>query len=105
MSCPAILRSYGGPRILSTTSKYFTDRHGNTRRETTPVMDWIERYTEPIGDIQSGGSVATSAFDLLLNLGCDPVILVGQDLAYTGREIHSSGTYHNGLLASRMQQA
>jgi hypothetical protein len=95
VSCPAILRSYGGPRILSTTSKYFTDACGNTRRETTPVMDWIERHTEPVGDIQSGGSVATSAFDLLLNLGCDPVILIGQDLAYTGREIHSSGTYHN----------
>jgi len=31
----------------------------------------------------------------MLNTGCNPVILIGQDLAYTGREIHTSGTYHN----------
>jgi len=64
-------------------------------RETTPGIEWIERKTGPLGDIQSGGSVATSAFDLLLNMGCDPIILVGQDLAYSGREYHCSGTYHN----------
>ena len=58
-------------------------------------MDWVEAHAGPVGDIQSGGSVATSAFDLLLNLGCSPIILVGQDLAYTGREIHCSGTHHN----------
>ena len=58
-------------------------------------MDWVERSVPPLGDIQSGGSVATSAFDLLLNLGCDPIILTGQDLAYTGREIHCSGSHHN----------
>jgi hypothetical protein len=28
-------------------------------------------------------------------MGCRPIILVGQDLAYTGREIHSAGTHHN----------
>jgi hypothetical protein len=64
-------------------------------RETTPSMDWCERYLPELGDLQSGGSVATSVFDLMLNLGCDPIILIGQDLAYTGREIHSAGTHHN----------
>ena len=86
---------YPGGAIFSTTAKYYSDASGASRREPTPVMDWIERYVEPVGDIQSGGSVATSAFDLLLNLGCSPIILVGQDLAYTGREIHAGGTYHN----------
>ena len=95
VSSPAILRSYTGHKAISTTSKYFNDSQGNTTRETTPIMDWIEKRVEPIGDIQSGGSVATSAFDLLLNMGCDPVVLIGQDLAYTGREIHSAGTHHN----------
>ena len=92
---PKVLRLYKGRKILSTTSKYYTDMQGSFKRETTPIMDWIEQYLPPIGDLQSGGSVATSAFDLLLNLGCDPIILVGQDLAYTGREIHCSGTHHN----------
>ncbi len=95
VSFPAILRDYRGGRIISTTSKYYSDSSGTLRRETTPLMDWIERHVPPPGDIQSGGSVATSAFDLLLNLGCDPIVLVGQDLAYTGREIHCSGSHHN----------
>jgi len=95
VSYPSITRSYEGSKIFSTTSKFYSDTQGNTKRETTPLIDWIEQYVPPIGDIQSGGSVATSAFDLLLNLGCSPIILVGQDLAYTGREIHCSGTHHN----------
>ena len=95
VSCPSILNSYNGYKIISTTSKYYQDATGNTIRETTPMIDWIEKKCSPLGDIQSGGSVSTSAFDLLLNMGCDPIILAGQDLAYTGREYHCSGTYHN----------
>lgn len=95
VSCPSILDSYKGPRVISTTAKYYTDSNGGMCRETTPVMDWVENYTGYFGDIQSGGSVATTVFDMLLNFGCNPIILVGQDLAYTGREIHCTGTYHN----------
>jgi len=95
VSYPQILRDFKGSKIISTTSKYYSDKNNNSIRETTPFMDWIEKYTHPLGDIQSGGSVATSAFDLLLNLGCNKIVLLGQDLAYTGREIHCSGTYHN----------
>ncbi len=92
---PAVLRSCEGKKIISTTSKYYPGTSGTVKRETTPLVGWIEKYADAIGDIQSGGSVATSVFDLLLNLGCSPIILVGQDLAYTGREIHAGGTYHN----------
>ncbi|HOP61883.1 MAG TPA: DUF115 domain-containing protein [Spirochaetota bacterium] len=95
VSCPSVLNYYQGRKIISTTSKYYQDSSGKTIRETTPVMDWVENYIKSPGDIQSGGSVATSAFDLLLNMGCDRIILFGQDLAYSGREIHCSGTYHN----------
>lgn len=95
VSHPRVIDSFSGSRAISTTTKYFTDENGKSRRETTPAWDWVEQFTGPIGDIQSGGSVATSVFDLLLNLKCDPIILVGQDLAYSGREIHCAGTYHN----------
>ncbi len=95
VSCPSVLQQYKGLKLVSTTTKIFFDEDDNSYRETTPFMEWIEKHIEPIGDIQSGGSVATSLFDFLLNLGCSPIILIGQDLAYTGREIHSSGTYHN----------
>ena len=95
VSYPRILEFYQGTSIISTTSKYFTNNEGLLTRETTPLMGWLERFIQPIGDLQSGGSVATTIFDLLLNLNCNSIILVGQDLAYTGREIHCSGTYHN----------
>ncbi|MFH0974288.1 MAG: 6-hydroxymethylpterin diphosphokinase MptE-like protein [Spirochaetota bacterium] len=92
---PRLVGSYPGEKILSTTTKYYSDKNGNVKRETTPIWDWMEEFTGAVGDIQSGGSVATSVFDLLLNLGCSSIVLLGQDLAYTGREIHCSGTYHN----------
>ncbi|MGB4269749.1 MAG: 6-hydroxymethylpterin diphosphokinase MptE-like protein [Spirochaetota bacterium] len=82
-------------KFFSTTAKYYTAPDGSIQRESTPIMDWIQSFTGQIGDIQSGGSVATSAFDLLLTAGCSAIVLVGQDLAYTGREIHSQGTHHN----------
>jgi hypothetical protein len=95
VSSPKVVDHYRGKLFMSTTSKYYTDSKGNLKRETIPLIEWIEKYIDPLGDIQSGGSVATSIFDLLLNLGCNPIILIGQDLAYTGREIHCSGTHHN----------
>jgi hypothetical protein len=42
----------------------------------------------------SGGSVACTVFSILYTLGCDPIILVGQDLAYTnGQSYASSATF------------
>ncbi len=101
VSYPRIADIYPGKTIFSTTAKFYNGPDGGVLREPTPAMDWVERHIEPPGDIQSGGSVATSAFDLMLNLGCSPIVLVGQDLAYTGREIHSTGTHHNGEWLTR----
>ncbi len=95
VSYPPLVRGHEGPALFSTTAKYYNAPDGSLKREATPVMDWVEQYIPAPGDIQSGGSIATSAFDLMRNLGCDPVILMGQDLAYTGREIHCTGTHHN----------
>lgn len=94
VSCPKVTRLIE-KKIFSTTAKYYTAPDGSVKRESTPLMEWIQKFTGQIGDIQSGGSVATSAFDLLLTAGCSAIVLVGQDLAYTGREIHSRGTHHN----------
>ncbi|MBU1487602.1 DUF115 domain-containing protein, partial [bacterium] len=41
----------------------------------------------------AGGSVATFAFDLARKLGCDPIILVGQDLAYTDSMSYTRTTH------------
>lgn len=45
------------------------------------------------GTVSTGGSVATSVFSLLHKIGLERIILVGQDLAYTGKKSHADGTF------------
>jgi hypothetical protein len=42
------------------------------------------------------GSVATAALDLACRAGCQPVLFVGQDLAYTGGQAYAAGTAPGG---------
>lgn len=62
---------------------------------STPTKEALFRaiYGE-WGIMLTGGSVANSAFSLALTLGAAPIILVGQDLAYTGGISHATG--HTG---------
>lgn len=47
----------------------------------------------PCSGLPSGGSVSNSAFSLAEMLGFRTIILVGQDLAYTGNRSHMEGTF------------
>ncbi|HEX3047063.1 MAG TPA: 6-hydroxymethylpterin diphosphokinase MptE-like protein [Bacillota bacterium] len=47
------------------------------------------------GMIKSGFSVSHTALDLANKLGCDPIILIGQDLAYTGDKRYADSTNQN----------
>lgn len=42
--------------------------------------------------LPSGGSIANAAFSCANMLGCDPIVLIGQDLAYTGGRAYASDT-------------
>ncbi|MHB8986332.1 MAG: motility associated factor glycosyltransferase family protein [Eubacteriales bacterium] len=46
---------------------------------------------EPL--VQTGGSVATCLLDLMVQMGGNPIALVGQDLAFTGGKSHADGTH------------
>lgn len=46
---------------------------------------------EPL--IKTGGSVATCLLDMLVHMGCCPIALVGQDLAFTGGLSHTIGAH------------
>lgn len=50
-----------------------------------------EKTGEGLGELKTGGSVATDAFSLAEYLGFEKIILIGQDLAYTGGKTHVSG--------------
>lgn len=50
---------------------------------------------EPMGDrpaISSGGSVSCAGFSLAQVMGCDPIVLVGQDLAMTDGQMYAAET-------------
>lgn len=48
-----------------------------------------KRHGEKLGESHTGGSVATDAFSLAEFLGFQKIILIGQDLAYTGEKLMS----------------
>ncbi len=46
------------------------------------------------------GSISTLAFSLAQRLGCSPIVLVGQDLAYTNGQAYAKGTAYEGSSVS-----
>jgi hypothetical protein len=40
----------------------------------------------------NGGHVSSAGFTIAVILGCNPIILVGQDLAFAGKKLHAEGT-------------
>jgi hypothetical protein len=57
------------------------------------MMKLIESCTGDFGNLDSWGSVSTMAFDLAVKMKCNPIIFVGQDLAYTDNRYYCKGTY------------
>lgn len=56
---------------------------------------WLQSLSYPNpGRVQMGPSVANYAFDFALKLGLDPIIFIGQDLAFTGGHTHARGTVY-----------
>ncbi|MEM7180136.1 MAG: 6-hydroxymethylpterin diphosphokinase MptE-like protein [Spirochaetota bacterium] len=105
VTSPALIRKLQCSSLVhSITAKFQVDAAGKPVREVTAGSETAEELIGKIGDIQSGGSVATTAFDVLHQMGCSPIFLIGQDLAYTGREIHSTGIHHNEKWLSLMSR-
>ena len=66
-----------------------------------PVYEGLPQFTPLASLIQAKGlavcgSVSTLAFSLAQRLGCSPIVLVGQDLAYTGGQAYATGTPYEG---------
>ena len=76
---PSVFRLFRGRRAL--TGMAF------------PMLKWMEDAAGPKGELAYGGSVSTNAYDFARRLGASPVILVGQDLAFTWGLAHARGSY------------
>ena len=60
---------------------------------------WLRTLGVERGVLRAWGSVLTSAFDLALRMGCDPIVFAGADLAYTDGRPYCRGTVFEGLWA------
>ncbi|MEW6172112.1 MAG: 6-hydroxymethylpterin diphosphokinase MptE-like protein [Bacillota bacterium] len=57
---------------------------------------WLKALYGDKGYIDPGGSVAIAAFGIACLIGANPIVFIGQDLAFTGGYTHSKGTaYEN----------
>ena len=57
------------------------------------------------GFTQAGGSVSCLGLDALIQFGCNPVFLVGQDCAMTNNRYYSKNTRFNQLLVSNISES
>lgn len=84
-------------------SKVFEEFKGNMilpMRANVGEYMWLKYVLElenPANEIQMGHSCAHVAFGMAMHLGCAPIILIGQDLAYgkNEKETHASGTLYD----------
>jgi hypothetical protein len=60
-----------------------------------PLAKWITDQSETKGSLDNVYSVAHSAFYLSRYMGCEPIILVGQDLSFDRYRMHCKDTFYN----------
>jgi hypothetical protein len=83
--------------ILSATShpNLFEDPHTNRISFTanTVAEGWMFEPEDRVVEMASSGSVSCSAMSVGLHWGCNPIMLVGQDLSFAGGQFyHGKGT-------------
>lgn len=83
-------------RLFSLSASPETLRTGNG--PLLPFYEGIPQYSAPleeltgVGGVGICGSVSTAAFSIAQKLGCNPIILVGQDMAFTSGRTYAGGT-------------
>jgi hypothetical protein len=86
---PAAYETYSGPL-------WFAFQEGMEE-----CQEWAKELQVEM--IETGGSVATSALDVLIKLQCNPIIFVGQDLAYHDGRTHASHTMYQDTNAAHIK--
>ena len=61
------------------------------------VATWLRGFAGDGRGMHSGGTVAQTAVFLARVLGADPVLLIGQDLAYTNQRAYAKGSSYDGV--------
>ena len=92
-SVPLVCTPRSGTEFLNLHKgiKFFTNDY------CEHINGFMETCDRRLIDIETGGSVANSCFSLALLFKCNTIILMGQDLAYTGDKTHSSVTVRGSV--------
>lgn len=86
------------PMVNHKGKKFFYAAESAFEDHLTGDIDLVDgNSNRVIPDLVTGGSVATSAYSLGLNMGAKTVILVGQDLAMTDNRTHADGTFQDKM--------
>lgn len=84
-----------------TESSYFKKKFKNilytTSLETDDARWYLELGGKPLVPFETKGTVAYHSIYTAYYLGCNPIILVGQDLAYSDGECYAKGSNFDGL--------
>lgn len=54
------------------------------------IPAWLMHYVGEKGGLPSGTTVAHMSFHLARHMGCDPIVFIGQDLAFPENRIHAA---------------
>jgi len=77
---PEIVQRFPGRRVVSGAELF--------------LWEFVSQGLENKGSLGKSYSVAHTALKFANHLGCSPVVLVGQDLAFAGPRSHCSGSHH-----------
>lgn len=80
------------PSLAPPALAAFGDRLSCYRVSDNHPWPWLLDAGIDCGMLHVWGSVLTAAFSLAVRLGCDPIVLVGADLAYTQDRPYTRGT-------------
>lgn len=62
---------------------------------SSPMGTWIAKATGESRFTMGGGTVAQGAVGLAVMMGCDPILLIGQDLAFTDGRAYAKGSAYD----------
>ena len=68
------------------------------------TMSWCKQHIPDPSYLQQNVSCSTAAFNLAFMMGCNPIIFVGQDLAFNDDEHHAEGSKANDYLRRKERQ-
>jgi len=91
---PKILNHWKNPLFFTSTALPAETQSdgGKAYQDAHPIISKFKSFYPHTGRLRCGGSVATTAIELAIHTGADPVLLAGLDFSYTGFMSHVSSS-------------